>query len=79
MFFKRELIYHMTTSAARMGPGGIPGDRNVNEGCESLTSPQKAGVPGAKRKQQCRTLYPPRAHHTGGAKLTFLENNDGAP
>ena len=58
-----------------MGSEGIPGDRNVNEGRESLTSPQKGGVPGAERKQQCRTLYPPGAHHIGGAKLTFLENN----
>ena len=58
-----------------MGPGGIPGDRIVNEGCESLTSPQKAGVLGAKRKQQCRTLYPPHAHDIGGAKFTFLDED----
>ena len=50
----------------------------VNEGRESLTPPQEAGVPGAKRKQQCRILYPPRAHDIGGAKVAFLENKDEA-
>ena len=77
MFFKRELIYHMTTSAARMGPGGIPGDRNVNEGRESLTASQKAEYRALKKSSSAR-LYPPRAHDIRGAKVTFSENNDGA-